>query len=421
MIKIVIINHSFQSEYYSRRWKLFAQTYRDVDVTLLTPTSFDWYYQKSYTYNGAVHMSGHEEDDNNFHIRTFRRKYKYSLISDDFKTILIDLRPDVIYHIGMHTQLSLVQIGYIVNKYLPKTKLILFSMRGPVMDNVWPRRYKSFKQYLKDVYLFFYKKPVLRYVNSHYNAVFCHYPDAVNCFRREGYKGPIYMQTQVGVNPEWFFPNDVARKEIRDKYNLGKSFVFGSATRFTDDKGLEDIIEALPQDGDWKFLMMGTGNDAYVKKIKDKIRKRGLEDKIILPGFINSFEIAKYWNAIDCAIHVPKTTPFWVETFSLSVVQPMIISKPIIGNTSGSVPYQIGSEGIIVSEGDNKALAEKIKWAMNNPIEVAEIGKKMRNRAINCFSVPHLNNLFYKTIKEDILTGEFDNNKVDMTKWSDKI
>ena len=417
MIKIVLINHSFQSDYYSRRWRLFAQTFEDVDITLLTPEVFDWYYQKSYTYNGAVRMEGHEEDCENFHIRTFKKKYRYSLVSDDFKRLLLEIKPDVVYHIGMHTQLSLVQIGHIVNKYLPKTKIILFSMRGPAMDNVWPRRFNTLKQYLKDVYLYFYKKPVLKYVNSHYDAVFCHYPDAVDCFRREGYKGRIYMQTQVGVNPEWFHPDEEARKEIREKYNLGDSFVFGSATRFTDDKGLEEIIEALPQSGNWKFLMMGTGNDEYVLKIKEKIKSRGLENKVILPGFINSFEIAKYWNAIDCAVHVPQTTPFWVETFSLSVVQPMITSKPIIGNTSGSVPYQIGPEGMIVPEGNIEALSEKMKWVLDNPREAELIGERMRDRAIRCFSVPRLNKLFYQTIKEDILTGEYDERKCDMTKW----
>ncbi|SHK28315.1 glycosyltransferase family 4 protein [Xylanibacter ruminicola] len=419
MTKIVLINHSFQSDYYSRRWRLFAQKYKDVDITLLTPEVFDWYYQKSYTYKGAVRMEGHEEDCENFHIRTFKKKYRYSLISDDFKRLLLEIKPDVVYHIGMHTQLSLVQIGRIVKKYLPKTKIILFSMRGPAMDNVWPRRFNTLKQYLKDVYLYFYKKPVLRYVNSHYDAIFCHYPEAVDCFRREGYKGRIYMQTQVGVNPEWFHPDEVSRKEIREKYNLGDSFVFGSATRFTDDKGLEEIIEALPQSGNWKFLMMGTGSDAYILKIKEKIKSRGLEDKIILPGFINSFEIAKYWNAIDCAVHVPQTTPFWVETFSLSVVQPMITSKPIIGNTSGSVPYQIGPEGMIVPEGNIKLLSEKMKWVLDNPQKAKLIGERMRDRAIKCFSVPQLNELFYKTIKEDILTGGYDEKKSDMTKWSE--
>ena len=415
MIKIALINHSFQSEFYSRRWKLFADKYKDVDVTLLTPAEYTWYYQKEYTFNGPQHMEGHNEDSGNFHIRTFKLKYKYSWLSDDFKKIFLELKPDVIYHIGMHTQLSLVQIGRIAKKYLPNTKLILFSMRGPAFDNVWPKHYVSLKQYCKDVYLYFYRKPVLRYVNKHYDAVFCHYPEAVECFRREGYKGPIYMQTQVGVNPEWFHEDEGARKLIREKYNLGDSYVFGSATRFTSNKGLEEIVAALPNEGNWKFLMMGSGGSEFATKLKQMIKDRGLEDKIVLPGFIENMDMWQYWNAVDCAVHVPRTTPFWLETFSLSIVQPMITKKPIIGNTSGSVPYQIGPDGMIVPEGDVKALADKFKWVLDHQEEAKQIGEKMYDRATNGFSVPHLNDLFYRTLMEDVLPGKFDPKKADMT------
>ena len=79
------------------------------------------------------------------------------------------------------------------------------------------------------------------------------------------------MQTQVGVNAEWFHPDENSRKEIRDKYNLGDSYVFGSATRFTKDKGLFDIIKALPKDGDWKFLMMGSGTPEQEEELKNTI------------------------------------------------------------------------------------------------------------------------------------------------------
>ena len=58
---------------------------------------------------------------------------------------------------------------------------------------------------------------------------------------------------------------------------------------------------------------------------------------------------------------------------------------------------------------------------MNNPKEAAAVGKIMRARAVNCFSVPHLNELFYKTIKEDVMTGNYDEQKSDMTKWLEKI
>lgn len=415
MIKIVLINHSFQSNYYARRWQLFAESYPDVDITLLTPDKFSWYSNKAYSYTGAQKMEGKNVDIENFHMRTFRL-YKPAIgwCSPDFKRILLSIKPDVIYHLGTHTQLSLVQLSRLAEKYLPNCKKILFSMRGNAANIRIPKKDTSLRNYLRDWYMFFYRSIALKYINKHYDAVFCHYPDAVKCFRKEGYKGPIYMQTQVGVNTEWFHPDVDARNEIRKKYNLGDAFVFGSATRFTSDKGVDDILKALPSDGNWKYLMMGTGSPQDTARLNRIIEERDLQNKVIATGFVDWYEMTKYWNAVDCAIHVPRTTPHWEETFSLSVVQPMATAKPIIGNDSGSVPYQVGHQELVVPEGDINALRSKIEWMLNHKEKASEIGAKLYDYGLDSFSVKHLNELFYRTIMEDVLKGEFDEYKADM-------
>ena len=38
--RIILINHSFQINYFSRRWELFAEKHPDVDVTLLAPVEY---------------------------------------------------------------------------------------------------------------------------------------------------------------------------------------------------------------------------------------------------------------------------------------------------------------------------------------------------------------------------------------------
>ena len=180
---------------------------------------------------------------------------------------------------------------------------------------------------------------------------------------------------------------------------------------------MDDIIDALPTAGNWRFLMMGSGLPEENDAIKKHIHERGLDDKIILTGYIDWHDMAAYWNAIDCAVHVPRTTERWIETFSLSVVQAMATGKPIIGNTSGSVPYQIGDEGIIVPEGDISALHDKLVWVQNNPEQAKIIGERMKSRAINCFGIKHLNDCFYDTIL-DIQRGHYDPLKADMTKYN---
>lgn len=420
MHKIVLINHSFQSNYFSRRWELFANDHKDFDVTLLSPDKYEWYSGKSYTYSGGKTLSGKKLDKNNFHMRTFRLRNESHWTSDDYKEIFDEIQPDIIYFIGIHNQGGLWQILRLRNDFYPHTKVMSFSMRGPVFNLKLRIKGVDLPHKIWRIYQYYKAKKNLNFFNKNINAVFCHYPDAVDCFRQEGYTGPIYMQTQVGVNTEWFAPNKVYRDEIRQKYVIPEStFVFGSATRFTKDKGLDDILNALPNDGDWKYLMMGTGLEEDQKRLKDLIKERGLEEKVVLTGMVDWYDMAKYWNAVDCAIHVPRTTEHWVETFSLSAVQPQATKKPVIGNTSGSVPYQIGIKEMIVTEGDVAKLHEKIKWVFEHKQEAEEIGIKMYERTIHSFSIKHLNELFYRTLVEDILPGKYDSRKSDMTKWKE--
>ena len=261
---------------------------------------------------------------------------------------------------------------------------------------------------------YLYSQCKLKYFNRNVDVVFCHYPDAVEEFRKEGYRGPVFMQTQVGVDPDIFYPSEEARRKIRDRYHIGDSYLFGSASRFHDSKGLSEVIQALPATGNWKYLMMGWGRDDEVESIKQLIKERNLDDRIILTGYIDNWkDMAEHWNALDCAVHFPKTTEEWEETFSLALVQAMITGLPVLGSSSGSVPYQIGPEGIIIKECDIIQLREKMLDMMSHPEKGKIIGEKMRMRALKCFSIYSLNELFYSTII-DICHNIYDPWKMDM-------
>lgn len=419
IIKIALINHSFQKEYYYRRWQIFARDHKDIEVYLLTPVKSNWYASKDYTFSGAETVYGQELNEDNFHIRLFRLNiFGWSWLSTDYSKLFKEIQPDVIYHIGTHRMVSLIQVAMVAHHVCPKAKLALFSMRGPASNLKLDGTPCGFMEWVSRRLRYLQMKFTWDYVRRNYGTICCHYPDAIECFREEGYKGNLYMQTQVGVNSEWFHEDIGARVEIRKKYHISNdTYLFGSASRFSPDKGIDVILNALPKDGNWKYLMMGTGSKEDIQRLQSIIKKRNLEDKVIETGFVDWFEIAKYWNAIDCAIHVPLTTETWVETFSLAIVQPMITKKPIIGDNSGSVPYQIGLEEMIVPEGNVKALQNKINWILGHKEEAKAIGGRMYDRAIKSFEVKHLNDMFYETIVEDIIPGKYDEKKFDMTSY----
>lgn len=418
-MKIVLINHTFQEERFYKRWKILSEMYPDMDVTLLAPQSYTWGGGAELTYGKAHIQEGSIVEADRFHIRLIRLKHHRfsSWTSKDMVDAVMEIKPDFVYHIGEHTQDSVMQLLELKRKgVLPDTKFLVFSMRGHQQSLKLEKSKNPLVQFRK-ILLYAVKKNKIKKLNRYCDAIFCHYPDGRDEFIREGYNGPIYMQTQVGVDTDIFHPDVQARQKIRDKYNIGDAYLFGSASRFNASKGLSEIIAALPAEGNWKYLMMGNGREDEVAKIKREIAERGFKDRIILTGYIDNWkDMAEHWNALDCAVHMPLTTPKWEETFSLALVQAMATGLPVIGSSSGSVPYQMGPDGIIIPEGDIEKMREAFIRFISNPDEGVEIGKKMMERAVKCFDIRHLDEVFYDTIT-DIKNGVHDKNKEDMATY----
>jgi glycosyltransferase involved in cell wall biosynthesis len=234
-----------------------------------------------------------------------------------------------------------------------------------------------------------------------------HYPRGREIIKQQGkYDRNIQLQTQIGVNKDIYHPDDKRRTEIRKKYIIHQDeWVFSSAIRIEEAKGVFDIIEACKQiNKPFKYLLMGNGRDFEI--VKSKIAQEGLDSKIILTDRIpNGEQVAAHMNASDCFIHVPRTKQSWVDTFPLAVVQGMASGLPVIGSDSGAVPYQLGPDGIIVKEGNPNELADMMIKTMEQQTWAKEVGEKMLTRVLNSFEIRHLNKCLYQTIKAH-LDGE---------------
>lgn len=411
----MVISHTFARSFLWKRWKLLTEKYDDIEVMLIAPETWVDGDKSNYTFGKKMSSAGESYESERFHVHVVDMVTKGSIgwISKGLIREIKQFKPDYLYHIGTHLQDSLFEAILVKKIVSRKTKVLVFSMRGPqhLITRLKDGNWRSSLNY-------YYRKLKLRVVRKNTAAVFCHYPKAKELFLEEGFKEPIYIQTQVGVDTEVFKPDPVARKEIRAKYKLEDCFVFGCAIRLGADKGIYEMLEALPSEGNFKFLVMGSGNDEEVEKVKKIINDRRITDRVILAGFIDNQEMNKYWNAVDCAIHVPRTTEKWVETFSLALVQAMSTQICVIGNDSGSVPYQIGDEGIIVHEGDVVGLRNAMLQVMNDDVYRELIAQKMRERAVECFDIRHLTKCFY-SILQDLNNNEINMDHFDMAnmKW----
>lgn len=184
----------------------------------------------------------------------------------------------------------------------------------------------------------------------------------VDAASRLGLNGqPTVVAPAVGVDTELFRPADPAeRSNLRSELGASDSdFLVGFVGRFTEDKGVLDLVravEGIRNDAPGLGLML-LGAGPLEKELRVAsvtlpwIRLFGPRD---LPG------VASFIRALDVLVLPSRTTPRTREQFGLVLVEAMASGVPVIGSNSGAIPDVIGNMGEVVREGDLDSLAQAI-------------------------------------------------------------
>ena len=204
MTRLVVICRVFVSEYMIYRWRVMSRENPDLDITLIGHVE----YKSDEFGKGNKDLSLGYVEAERFHYLPVNFNGDKGLLRFGISGIegwLRLHRPDFVYMIGLETHPIALQIVNIRRKYLPKTKLALFTMRG--LD--FPKISLRHPRWIIEIVRWAFIKKGL-------DAVFCHYPHGRDVIRDQmKFMRPIYMQTQVGVNNEWFKPDPEARRRIR--------------------------------------------------------------------------------------------------------------------------------------------------------------------------------------------------------------
>ena len=155
---------------------------------------------------------------------------------------------------------------------------------------------------------------------------------------------------QEAMNPIFF-------KEL--KYNKQKNILFVGAVE--ERKGLEYLIEAFNKvckiHKDYRLLLIGSGDSAYIENLKTQLRKFGIIDKVDFLGYKNSKEIKFYHDCSKLFVF-----PTLIDNSPNSVAEAMVSGLPIIASDVGGITSMIDDykDGILIPSKNSKALYEKI-------------------------------------------------------------
>lgn len=186
--------------------------------------------------------------------------------------------------------------------------------------------------------------------------------EAVEVLRTKGYRGPAAVVPNA-VDVSLFRPLD--RCHHREVLGLN-GFVVGYVGRLVEEKGLADLIDALPFcPEDVNLVLVGSGpmRSALEQRAEALGRRRQvrfLEARPLdqLPGLMTAF---------DTLALVSRTTPRWKEQFGRVIIEAHACETPVIGSCSGAIPEVVGQGGLLVPEQNPPALGEAITRLRDNP------------------------------------------------------
>jgi len=169
--------------------------------------------------------------------------------------------------------------------------------------------------------------------------------------------------------------------------------------RFTEEKGIYDLLEVLPhviaKKPDVKLILCGDGDTSGVK---NKINQLRIGKYIKLLGWVTGDEKNKVLQESQVFV-----LPSYVEGLPIGILEAMQNACPVVATKVGGVPDQIenGLQGILFEAGDKKALELALLKLLNNEELCEQMGREgvitVKNRFSDLAVIPQLESI-YKAI-----------------------
>ncbi len=189
----------------------------------------------------------------------------------------------------------------------------------------------------------------------------------------------------IGVDTVQYNPKHEI-EEIRKKYYMGNDNMVLFVGRICADKGVEYLIKAADivinrcVKDNVRLLIVGppeqfdahnNASGGYAERVNRLVGDYALRKKVTFTGSVPIDDKIKLYAACDMVV-----IPSIVDLDPQVQIEAMASGKPVIGTRVGTMPRRIadGKSGFIIDPADEKQLAEKINYLLDNPQERIKMG-----------------------------------------------
>lgn len=191
-----------------------------------------------------------------------------------------------------------------------------------------------------------------------------------------------FSREKMVFNPT-FFQNNRTEGGTRS-FGTGDSyFLYVGGLR--EYKGVHVLVDAFSL-GEWpgiQLKIIGSGDRQYVDELV-KRTSHMKNNKVEFLGSLPNSEVFEYIKGAKAVI-IPSV---WYENLPNVLIESMSLGTPVIASKLGSLKEFIAHEetGILFEPVDESDLIQKLKWALDHPMEMAGIGLRAKKFAEETFS-----------------------------------
>lgn len=209
---------------------------------------------------------------------------------------------------------------------------------------------------------------------------------AAEVLERWGWKGPLAVIPQFGVDPERFAPDAPAGRRVRDRIGaMEADLVVGFGGRLAGEKGVGVLLDAVATVSrsrlpGVRLLLLGDGPERGA--LEARAHRLGIRDRVHFAGHRPSLEMPRWLSACDVLVLPSVGRRGWVEQFGRILIEAMACGVPVVGSRSGEIPRVIGDAGIVVPPGDPGALAGTLRALADSEERRRDLAARGRARVL---------------------------------------
>jgi glycosyltransferase involved in cell wall biosynthesis len=210
--------------------------------------------------------------------------------------------------------------------------------------------------------------------------------DAAAILQRKGYRGPLAVLPQFGVDPAIFAP---AATPLTTGVALGGPLRVGYAGGLLAEKGVDLLLEACARlSGPWQLQIAGEGDQARV--LVAQAARLGIAERVHFAGRVAGEAMPAFYRGLDVLALPSRTLPSWKEQFGRVLIEAMASGVAVVGSSSGEIPHVIGEAGLIFPEGNVAGLAAQLQKLADDPTRRVLLSQAGRERVLDCYSMAEI-------------------------------